>query len=211
MMLPRMHDSPMPMKTMSGLDSETATAPTDELVICPSVTGAQLLPASVVFHNPPPTAPKYASRGRPFTPATAIERPPRSGPMLRHRYASSKTGSIDCDCAEMSWVIAGRCPAIMATISTASMSAVRKRPFIRASEESASVLHCLSHPLPRSEANDSTSPLPRRSLGVAGGKPAIGKRHSPCSKEPCEEDEHVDVAIRIVRAQLHRCSDARVL
>ena len=69
---------------MSGFDSDTATAPTDELVIRPSVTGAQLLPASVVFHSPPPTAPKYASRGRPLTPATAIERPPRSGPMLRH-------------------------------------------------------------------------------------------------------------------------------
>ena len=58
MMLPRMHDSPMPMKTTSGFDSDTATAPTDELVIWLSVTGAQLLPASVVFHNPPPTAPK---------------------------------------------------------------------------------------------------------------------------------------------------------
>ena len=70
---------------MSGFDSETATAPTEELVIWPSVTGAQLLPASVVFQRPPPTAPKYASRGRPFTPATAIDRPPRSGPMLRQR------------------------------------------------------------------------------------------------------------------------------
>ena len=79
MMLPRMHDSPMPMQTMSGFESDTATAPTEELVIRPSVTGAQLLPASVVFHRPPPVAPKYASRGRPFTPATAIERPPRSG------------------------------------------------------------------------------------------------------------------------------------
>src|SRR6185295_421053 len=71
MMLPRMHDSPMPMNTMSGLDSDTATAPTDELLICPSVTGAQFSPASVVFHSPPPTAPKYASLGRPFTPDTA--------------------------------------------------------------------------------------------------------------------------------------------
>src|SRR5690242_3413158 len=31
MMLPRMHASPMPMKTTSGFDSDTATAPTDEL------------------------------------------------------------------------------------------------------------------------------------------------------------------------------------
>src|SRR5437660_11141521 len=83
MMLPRMHDSPVPMNTMSGFDSETATAPTEELVICPSVTAAHVTP-SVVFHNPPPTAPKYASFARPFTPVTAIDRPPRSGPMLRH-------------------------------------------------------------------------------------------------------------------------------
>jgi hypothetical protein len=58
MMLPRMQLSPVPMKTTSGLDSETATAPTDELVICPSVTGAQVSPASMVFQSPPPVAPK---------------------------------------------------------------------------------------------------------------------------------------------------------
>ncbi len=33
MMLPRMQDSPMPMKMTSGFDSETATAPTDALLI----------------------------------------------------------------------------------------------------------------------------------------------------------------------------------
>ena len=43
---------------MSGLDSETATAPTDELVIRPSVTGAHYAPPSVVFQSPPPVAPK---------------------------------------------------------------------------------------------------------------------------------------------------------
>jgi hypothetical protein len=58
MMLPRMHDSPMPIQTTSGLDSETATAPTDALVIWPSVTGAQFTPPSTVFHRPPPVAPK---------------------------------------------------------------------------------------------------------------------------------------------------------
>src|SRR5262252_4689732 len=93
MMLPRMHDSPMPMKTSSGRVSETATAPTDELLIWPSVTGAHFMPPSVVFHRPPPTAPKYASRGRPFTPVTAIDRPPRSGPMLRHLNAAATAGS----------------------------------------------------------------------------------------------------------------------
>src|SRR3989339_100718 len=40
MMLPRMHVSPMPMNTMSGFDSATATAPTEELRIWPSVTAA---------------------------------------------------------------------------------------------------------------------------------------------------------------------------
>ena len=58
MMLPRMHVSPVPMKTMSGFDSLTATAPTDALVILPSVTGDQFSPPSVVFHRPPPVAPK---------------------------------------------------------------------------------------------------------------------------------------------------------
>ena len=58
MMLPRMQASPMPMKTTSGFDSETATAPTDALLICPSVTGAQFSPPSTVFQRPPPTAPK---------------------------------------------------------------------------------------------------------------------------------------------------------
>ena len=36
----------------------TPIEPTDELMNQPSLTGIQLLPASVVFHNPPPTAPK---------------------------------------------------------------------------------------------------------------------------------------------------------
>jgi len=31
MALRQMHASPMPIQTMSGFDSETATAPTDEL------------------------------------------------------------------------------------------------------------------------------------------------------------------------------------
>ena len=85
MMLPRMQVSPVPMNTMSGLVSLTATAPTDEELINPSVTGIQFSPPSVVFQSPPPVAPKYASLGRPLTPLTAMERPPRSGPMFRQR------------------------------------------------------------------------------------------------------------------------------
>src|SRR5688500_5929325 len=94
MMLPRMHVSPIPMYTMSGLLSLTATAPTDALLICPSVTGAQVSPPSIVFHSPPPTAPKYASLGRRRTPATAIERPPRSGPSARQRNERRSVVSI---------------------------------------------------------------------------------------------------------------------
>jgi len=78
---------------MFAFDSDTATAPTDEDVIWPSVTGVHLTPLSVVFHNPPPTAPKYASLGRPLMPVTAIERPPRSGPTLRHLNESKKVDS----------------------------------------------------------------------------------------------------------------------
>src|SRR5688572_5396457 len=68
---------------MSGLDSHTATAPTDELVILPSVTGSHVVPPSVVFQSPPPVAPKQYSNGRAAEPATPIDRPPRFGPMLR--------------------------------------------------------------------------------------------------------------------------------
>src|SRR3954452_3665623 len=87
MTLPRMHPSPMPMKMMFGSDSDTATAPTDALVIWPSVIGAQVSPPSVVFHRPPPVAPKYPTFGCPLTPATVSDRPPRSGPTLRQRSA----------------------------------------------------------------------------------------------------------------------------
>ena len=90
-----MHDSPMPMKTMSGFDSETATAPTDALVIWPSVIGVHVVPPSVVFQSPPPVAPKYPTFGWPFTPLIAIDRPPRSGPTLRQRNALATTLSID--------------------------------------------------------------------------------------------------------------------
>src|SRR5262249_33941862 len=62
-MLPRMHDSPMPMNTTSGLVSDTATAPTDELATWPSVTGVHVCPPSTVFHSPPPVCPAYAILG----------------------------------------------------------------------------------------------------------------------------------------------------
>jgi hypothetical protein len=46
------------MYTISGFVSATATAPTDELVTLPSVTGYHSVPPSSVFHKPPPVAPK---------------------------------------------------------------------------------------------------------------------------------------------------------
>src|SRR5690349_21915429 len=88
----------------SGFDSETATAPTEELLIWPSVTGSQLSPPSTVFHSPPPTAPKYASRGRPFTPLTAIDRPPRSGPTLRHCNCDSSDPTVEAGPDGDCWV-----------------------------------------------------------------------------------------------------------
>ncbi len=69
---------------MSGLDGATATAPTEALVSWWSVTTFQVTPPSVDFHRPPPVAPKWYSLGRAALPATAIDRPPRRGPMLRH-------------------------------------------------------------------------------------------------------------------------------
>src|SRR6185369_6601768 len=130
MMLPRMHDSPIPMYTTSGFESATATAPTDELLIWPSVTGFQLRPPSTVFQRPPPTAPKYPSLGRPFTPVIAMERPPRSGPMLRHRSAST----IALSMASVDWAttrVAGTPnpqPAVSASDATHSQN---DRPRVR--------------------------------------------------------------------------------
>ena len=56
-MTPRIECSPIPMYTTFGSDSETATAPTEEVATNPSVTGFQLMPASEVFHTPPPAVP----------------------------------------------------------------------------------------------------------------------------------------------------------
>src|SRR5919109_375961 len=81
----------------SGFAGHTVTAPTDELEICPSVTGAHSVPPSVVFHSPPPVAPKKYSFGRAELPATAIERPPSCGPTLRHFRPAYSDGSTVFD------------------------------------------------------------------------------------------------------------------
>ena len=127
-MLPRIADSPIPMYTTSGLLSLTATAPTEALVIWPSVTGPQFSPPSVVFHSPPPVAPKYASFLRPTTPLAAIDRPPRSGPIFRHRndlsnVESSVTGAKgatrDAVAAGLAAGLAGGCRSAAGTDSAA--------------------------------------------------------------------------------------------
>ena len=55
---PRTACSPMPTHTTFGSDSATATAPTDPVAKWPSLTLSHVMPASVVFHTPPPVAPK---------------------------------------------------------------------------------------------------------------------------------------------------------
>src|SRR5580700_1341203 len=60
-----------------------------------SKIGSQVLPPFVVFQTPPPTAPKKYSLGLPGTPVTGITRPPRNGPIMRHRI-SGKEGAGDC-------------------------------------------------------------------------------------------------------------------
>jgi hypothetical protein len=77
----------MPTYTTSGFASHCPIAPTDELVKCVSDIGRQVVPPSVLFHTPPPVAPNQYSNGRALVPATAIERPPRTGPTLRQLSA----------------------------------------------------------------------------------------------------------------------------
>src|SRR6478735_7520979 len=90
-----------------------------ELWICPSVTGIQLSPPSVVFQSPPPVAPKYPSFGRPLTPLMVIERPPRSGPILRHDRPLRMSAAMDdagCGaCGERAATRSIRTPAVNIT------------------------------------------------------------------------------------------------
>src|SRR5688572_6809665 len=78
---------------MSGFDSATATAPTEEDLKKRSETARHVTPPSVVFHNPPPVAPKKYSSGRLALPAAACDRPPRGGPSERQRNPPNRTGS----------------------------------------------------------------------------------------------------------------------
>src|SRR5262249_50135188 len=68
----------------------------------------------VVLQKPGGSAAKYASCDRPFTPETAIDRPPRSGPTLRQRNelknVVSAAGSTGC-CAAACCAFARNCQA----------------------------------------------------------------------------------------------------
>ena len=56
--LPRSVCSPVPTYTTLGSASATATAPIDPALSWPSPRGRHDRPPSVVFHTPPPVAPK---------------------------------------------------------------------------------------------------------------------------------------------------------
>src|SRR5579863_8501450 len=60
-----------------------------------SKIGFHVRPASVVFHTPPATAPKYAVSGSPGTPAAVTSRPPRNGPIMRQRIPEYNADSGD--------------------------------------------------------------------------------------------------------------------
>src|SRR5579871_17064 len=90
-MLPRVHASPLPTYMTFRSDSATAMAPI-EAIFCSSKTGFHVAAASVLFHTPPATAPKYHVDGSPGTPVTASTRPPRKGPIWRHFIPDNSDG-----------------------------------------------------------------------------------------------------------------------
>src|SRR5947199_5662833 len=68
-----------------------------EEIGCLSNRGIQFAPASVVFHTPPATAPKYQVSGSPTTPSIASARPPRNGPICLQRIPLNSFSSIAPD------------------------------------------------------------------------------------------------------------------
>ena len=49
---------PVPTHTWLGFDGATSIEPIEPVDIWPSLTGSHEMPASSVFHTPPPTPPK---------------------------------------------------------------------------------------------------------------------------------------------------------
>jgi hypothetical protein len=68
---------------MFGSDGATSSAPIEAMGWL-SKMGCQVIPAFVVFQTPPSTPPKKKVVPVAGTPVTAMERPPRKGPMSRH-------------------------------------------------------------------------------------------------------------------------------
>src|SRR5277367_5855376 len=97
-MLPRGQASPVPTYTTLWSESATAMAPIEE-IFCSSNMGFQDAPASMLFHTPPATPPKYQVEGSPGTPLTATTRPPRNGPIWRHFMPSSSAGFTSANAA----------------------------------------------------------------------------------------------------------------
>src|SRR6476620_2492833 len=90
--LPRIGYSPPPTYTTSGADGATPIAP----IVPPkylSVTGAQDWPALIDLKTPPPVVPIQNSFSRDGLPVTATERPPRYGPISRHRRPANAVES----------------------------------------------------------------------------------------------------------------------
>src|SRR3954468_17792318 len=75
--------SPVATYMTSGLEGEMAMAPTEAIGV-PSVMGDQVVPAFVDLKRPPSTLPKMKVLGALETPAAAMVRPPRKGPISRH-------------------------------------------------------------------------------------------------------------------------------
>ena len=82
--LPRGSAEPVPTYITLGSLAATRMEPMDPTEINPSVMLVQFHPPSSVRHTPPPVAPIKKVCGRDGIPATAVERPPRAGPIFRY-------------------------------------------------------------------------------------------------------------------------------
>src|SRR5437763_457254 len=73
-------------KSTFGLrgSNTTSIAPVDGATPSASLTGVHSMPPSALLNTPPATPPNQYVAGSPGTPATAIDRPPRKGPIARH-------------------------------------------------------------------------------------------------------------------------------
>ena len=86
--------SPVPTHTTSGLFGSRVTTPI-EYEGCSSKTGVQVMPAFVVFHNPPDPAATYQVLRLVGCTAMSAMRPPMTaGPMLRSVKADAARATV---------------------------------------------------------------------------------------------------------------------